>query len=133
MAMAFYDFVRSINFPYQRPVYQQAFLPAEPHATAKIRLGIANFQLSLPGMPFSGQGNDRIGSIRIKFGAVRAFHAGLVEAPVIAVPTSIGYGASFGGIAALLGMLNSCANGVAVVNIDNGFGAACVASAITHG
>jgi NCAIR mutase (PurE)-related protein len=49
------------------------------------------------------------------------------------VPTSIGYGASFGGIAALLGMLNSCANGVAVVNIDNGFGAACVASAICHG
>ena len=52
--------------------------------------------------------------------------------PVIAVPTSIGYGASFGGIAALLGMLNSCASGVSVVNIDNGFGAASVASLINH-
>jgi len=51
----------------------------------------------------------------------------------VAVPTSVGYGASFGGVAALLGMLNSCANGVSIVNIDNGFGAACVASAITHG
>jgi NCAIR mutase (PurE)-related protein len=65
-------------------------------------------------------------------GALPSVVAGLVKAPVIAVPTSIGYGASFGGIAALLGMLNSCANGVSVVNIDNGFGAACVASAITH-
>jgi NCAIR mutase (PurE)-related protein len=65
-------------------------------------------------------------------GALPSVVAGLVKAPVIAVPTSIGYGASFGGIAALLGMLNSCANGVAVVNIDNGFGAACVATAITH-
>jgi pyridinium-3,5-biscarboxylic acid mononucleotide synthase len=65
-------------------------------------------------------------------GALPSVVAGLVKAPVIAVPTSVGYGASFGGIAALLGMLNSCANGVSVVNIDNGFGAACVASAITH-
>jgi NCAIR mutase (PurE)-related protein len=66
-------------------------------------------------------------------GALPSVVAGLVDAPVVAVPTSVGYGASFGGIAALLGMLNSCANGVSVVNIDNGFGAACVASAITHG
>jgi NCAIR mutase (PurE)-related protein len=65
-------------------------------------------------------------------GALPSVVAGLVKAPVIAVPTSIGYGASFQGIAPLLGMLNSCANGVAVVNIDNGFGAACVASAINH-
>ena len=65
-------------------------------------------------------------------GALPSVVAGLIHAPVIAVPTSVGYGASFGGIAALLGMLNSCANGVAVVNIDNGFGAACVASAINH-
>jgi NCAIR mutase (PurE)-related protein len=65
-------------------------------------------------------------------GALPSVVAGLVEVPVIAVPTSIGYGASFGGIAALLGMLNSCANGVAVVNIDNGFGAACLASQINH-
>jgi pyridinium-3,5-biscarboxylic acid mononucleotide synthase len=66
-------------------------------------------------------------------GALPSVVAGLVSAPVVAVPTSVGYGASFGGVAALLGMLNSCANGVSVVNIDNGFGAACVASAITHG
>jgi pyridinium-3,5-biscarboxylic acid mononucleotide synthase len=65
-------------------------------------------------------------------GALPSVVAGLVHVPVIAVPTSIGYGASFGGIAALLGMLNSCANGVAVVNIDNGFGAACLASSINH-
>jgi NCAIR mutase (PurE)-related protein len=66
-------------------------------------------------------------------GALPSVVAGLVRVPVIAVPTSIGYGASFEGLAALLAMLNSCANGVSVVNIDNGFGAACVASAITHG
>jgi NCAIR mutase (PurE)-related protein len=65
-------------------------------------------------------------------GALPSVVAGLIQAPVIAVPTSVGYGASFGGLAALLGMLNSCANGVAVVNIDNGFGAACMASAINH-
>lgn len=65
-------------------------------------------------------------------GALPSVVAGMVDVPVIAVPTSIGYGASFGGIAALLGMLNSCANGVAVVNIDNGFGAGCMASMINH-
>ena len=57
-------------------------------------------------------------------GALASVVAGMVPCPVIAVPTSVGYGASFGGIAALLGMLNSCAAGVSVVNIDNGFGAA---------
>ena len=65
-------------------------------------------------------------------GALPSVVAGLIKAPVIAVPTSVGYGASFGGVAALLGMLNSCANGVAVVNIDNGVGGACMASAINH-
>ncbi len=65
-------------------------------------------------------------------GALPSVVAGLVGGPVIAVPTSIGYGASFGGIAALLGMLNSCASGVSVVNIDNGFGAAAMASLINH-
>ena len=58
--------------------------------------------------------------------------AGLVKVPVVAVPTSVGYGVSFGGVAALLAMLNSCANGVAVVNIDNGFGGGCMASLINH-
>ena len=65
-------------------------------------------------------------------GALPSVVGGLVKCPVIAVPTSVGYGASFGGIAALLGMLNSCAAGVTVVNIDNGFGAAAAASRINH-
>jgi pyridinium-3,5-biscarboxylic acid mononucleotide synthase len=65
-------------------------------------------------------------------GALPSVVGGLVAAPVIAVPTSTGYGASFGGVAALLGMLNSCASNVTVVNIDNGFGAACVASCINR-
>ena len=60
-------------------------------------------------------------------GALPSVVGGLVAVPVIAVPTSVGYGASFGGVAALLGMLNSCAAGVTVVNIDNGFGAAMAA------
>jgi pyridinium-3,5-biscarboxylic acid mononucleotide synthase len=63
-------------------------------------------------------------------GALPSVVGGLVSVPVIAVPTSIGYGASFGGLSALLGMLNSCAQGVTVVNIDNGFGAAAAASRI---
>jgi len=65
-------------------------------------------------------------------GALPTVVAGLVDKPVIAVPTSVGYGASFGGITALLGMLNSCASGVAVVNIDNGFGAGCMAATINR-
>jgi NCAIR mutase (PurE)-related protein len=65
-------------------------------------------------------------------GALPSVIGGLVRAPVIAVPTSVGYGTSFGGLAALLGMLNSCATGVAVVNIDNGLGAATMASLINH-
>jgi NCAIR mutase (PurE)-related protein len=65
-------------------------------------------------------------------GALPTVVAGLVNAPVLAVPTSVGYGASFGGVAALLGMLNTCAPNVSVVNIDNGFGAACIASLINH-
>jgi NCAIR mutase (PurE)-related protein len=63
-------------------------------------------------------------------GALPSVVAGLISKPVIAVPTSIGYGASFGGLAALLGMLNSCGSGVMVVNIDNGFGAGYAASQI---
>jgi len=66
-------------------------------------------------------------------GALPSVVGGLVAAPVIAVPTSVGYGASFQGLAPLLAMLNSCAAGVSVVNIDNGFGAAMAASRITHG
>lgn len=65
-------------------------------------------------------------------GALASVIGGLADCPVIAVPTSVGYGASFGGVAALLSMLNSCASGVSVVNIDNGFGAAYQASLINH-
>ncbi|MCL2641182.1 MAG: nickel pincer cofactor biosynthesis protein LarB [Phycisphaerales bacterium] len=65
-------------------------------------------------------------------GALASVVAGLVATPVVAVPTSIGYGTQFGGVAALLAMLNSCASGLSVVNIDNGFGAACMAAAINN-
>ena len=65
-------------------------------------------------------------------GALASVVGGLADAPVIAVPTSVGYGASFGGLSALLSMLNSCASGVSVVNIDNGFGAGYMASMINH-
>jgi NCAIR mutase (PurE)-related protein len=65
-------------------------------------------------------------------GALPSVVGGLVERPVIAVPTSVGYGAAFGGLAALLAMLNSCASGVAVVNIDNGFGAGYLAALINR-
>jgi NCAIR mutase (PurE)-related protein len=81
---------------------------------------------------------DRLAAARVIIvvagmeGALPSVVSGMVDVPVIAVPTSVGYGASFGGIAALLGMLNSCANGVSVVNIDNGFGAGCIASMINH-
>jgi NCAIR mutase (PurE)-related protein len=66
-------------------------------------------------------------------GALPGVIAGLVKSPVIALPTSVGYGASFGGISALLGMINSCAPGIAVVNIDNGFGAGYLANQINQG
>ncbi len=65
-------------------------------------------------------------------GALPSVVGGLVDVPVVAVPTSVGYGASFGGLTALLAMLNSCASGISVVNIDNGFGAAAIASSINH-
>jgi NCAIR mutase (PurE)-related protein len=65
-------------------------------------------------------------------GALPSVVGGLVDVPVVAVPTSVGYGASFGGLTALLAMLNSCATGISVVNIDNGFGAAAIASLINH-
>ena len=65
-------------------------------------------------------------------GALAGVIGGLADCPVIAVPTSVGYGASFGGLAALLSMLNSCAGGISVVNIDNGFGAGYLASMINH-
>jgi NCAIR mutase (PurE)-related protein len=65
-------------------------------------------------------------------GALASVVGGITGRPVIAVPTSVGYGASFGGVSALLAMLNSCASGVSVVNIDNGFGAGYLANMINH-
>jgi NCAIR mutase (PurE)-related protein len=65
-------------------------------------------------------------------GALASVMGGLADCPVIGVPTSVGYGASFNGLSALLSMLNSCASGVSVVNIDNGFGAGSLASMINH-
>ena len=82
--------------------------------------------------------HDTLGSARVLIvcagmeGALPTVVGGLVNAPVLAVPTSVGYGASLGGLAALLGMLNTCSPNVSVVNIDNGFGAACIASLINH-
>jgi NCAIR mutase (PurE)-related protein len=82
--------------------------------------------------------HDRLSAARVVVvvagmeGALPSVVGGLVDVPVVAVPTSVGYGASFGGITALLAMLNSCASGVSVVNIDNGFGAAAIASSINH-
>jgi NCAIR mutase (PurE)-related protein len=117
------------------PVAEEAAVTAEVMGNTVERLcdvGVAGLHRLL-------SEHDRLRAARVLIvvagmeGALPSVVAGLVDAPVIAVPTSIGYGASFGGIAALLGMLNSCANGVSVVNIDNGFGAACVASTITHG
>ena len=77
-------------------------------------------------------GADAIVVVAGMDGALPSVVGGLVDCPVIAVPTSVGYGASFHGLAALLGMLNSCASNVAVVNIDNGFGAGYVASLINR-
>lgn len=65
-------------------------------------------------------------------GALASVVGGLVSVPVIAVPTSVGYGANFGGLSALLSMLNSCANGISVVNIDNGYGAGYIATQINR-
>jgi NCAIR mutase (PurE)-related protein len=81
---------------------------------------------------------DRLGAARVLIvvagmeGALPSVVGGLVDKPVVAVPTSVGYGASFGGVAALLAMLNSCAAGLTVVNIDNGFGAGVAASRMNH-
>jgi NCAIR mutase (PurE)-related protein len=116
------------------PVAEEAAITAEVMGNTVDRL----YDVGVAGIHRLLRERARLESARVVIvvagmeGALPSVVAGLIQAPVIAVPTSVGYGASFGGIAALLGMLNSCANGVAVVNIDNGFGAACMASAITH-
>jgi pyridinium-3,5-biscarboxylic acid mononucleotide synthase len=94
-----------------------------------VDVGVAGLHRLLPHVPTIQQANVVIAIAGME-GALASVVGGLTDAPVIAVPTSVGYGANFGGLAALLAMLNSCASGLAVVNIDNGFGAACMAAAI---
>jgi NCAIR mutase (PurE)-related protein len=116
------------------PVAEEAVVTAELMGNVVDRL----YDVGVAGIHRLLRERDRLHAARVIIvvagmeGALPSVVGGLVSVPVIAVPTSVGYGASFGGIAALLGMLNSCANGVSVVNIDNGFGAACVASSINH-
>ena len=94
-------------------------------------VGVAGLQRVLHHVPLLRTANVVIVVAGME-GALPGVVAGLIEAPVIAVPTSVGYGASFNGLAALLGMLNSCSPGVSVVNIDNGYGAAHTAAAINR-
>lgn len=116
------------------PVAEEAAVSAELMGNAVDRL----YDVGVAGLHRLLAAHDRLTSARAVIvvagmeGALPSVVGGLVSAPVIAVPTSVGYGASFGGLTALLGMLNSCASGVSVVNIDNGFGAASIASAINH-
>ncbi len=116
------------------PVAEEAAVTAEVMNNPVDRL----FDVGVAGLHRLLSARSRLEAARVVIvvagmeGALPSVVGGLVRAPVVAVPTSVGYGASFGGVAALLGMLNSCAPGVAVVNIDNGFGAACIASQINH-
>lgn len=116
------------------PVAEEAALTAEFLGNEVVRL----YDVGVAGIHRLLDCEDELARSRVVVavagmeGALASVVGGLVSCPVIAVPTSVGYGASFGGIAALLAMLNSCASGVSVVNIDNGFGAAFQASAINH-
>lgn len=116
------------------PVAEEAALTAQMYGNEVLRLydvGVAGIHRTLAHL-------DEIMSASVIIviagmeGALASVIGGLADCPVIAVPTSVGYGASFGGLSALLAMLNSCASGVSVVNIDNGFGAAVAASRINH-
>ncbi len=114
------------------PVAEEAALTAElmGHAVECIAdVGVAGLHRLLDTLPALHTARVVIVVAGME-GALPSVVGGLVRAPVIAVPTSTGYGASFGGLAALLAMLNSCAPGVAVVNIDNGYGAGCLAALI---
>ncbi|MGE5357657.1 MAG: nickel pincer cofactor biosynthesis protein LarB [Bacteroidales bacterium] len=116
------------------PVAEEAAVTAELMGNEVDRL----YDVGVAGIHRLLRSHARLTSARVVIvvagmeGALPSVVAGLVHVPVIAVPTSTGYGASFGGVAALLGMLNSCSSGVSVVNIDNGFGAASIASLINH-
>jgi len=114
------------------PVAEEAAVTLDLFGHAPRRLydvGVAGLHRLLAHLPVLREANVVIVAAGME-GALPSVVAGLVAAPVIAVPTSVGYGASFGGIAALLGMLNSCSPGIGVVNIDNGFGAAYLAASI---
>jgi NCAIR mutase (PurE)-related protein len=114
------------------PVTEEAIVTAEllGHTVVKMAdVGVAGLHRLLARREVLAKARVIIACAGME-GALPTVVAGLVRVPVIAVPTSVGYGASFGGIAALLGMLNSCAPNVAVMNIDNGFGAACFAHSI---
>ena len=116
------------------PVAEEAAITAEFLGNEVVRLydvGVAGLHRTLSHMDELMSANVVIAIAGME-GALASVLGGLVDRPVIAVPTSVGYGASFGGISALLSMLNSCASGVSVVNIDNGFGAAYQASLINH-
>jgi pyridinium-3,5-biscarboxylic acid mononucleotide synthase len=116
------------------PVAEEAAISAEIMGNTVDRL----YDVGVAGLHRLLAEHDRLSSARVVIvaagmeGALPSVVGGLVDVPVIAVPTSVGYGASFGGMTALLAMLNSCASGVSVVNIDNGFGAAAIASSINH-
>ena len=116
------------------PVAEEAALTAEFLGNEVIRLydvGVAGLHRLLNHSEALMQASVVIAIAGME-GALASVVGGLVDCPVIAVPTSVGYGAAFGGLAALLSMLNSCASGVSVVNIDNGFGAGYLASMINH-
>ena len=116
------------------PVAEEAVVTAEIMGNQVERL----YDVGVAGLHRLLSAHDRLTAARVIIvaagmeGALPSVIGGLVSVPIIAVPTSVGYGTSFGGIAALLGMLNSCAGGISVVNIDNGFGAATIASLINH-
>ncbi len=116
------------------PVAEEAALTAEMLGNEVERLydvGVSGLHRLLSRVEEISQANVIIAVAGME-GALASVVAGLVSCPVIAVPTSVGYGASFGGVSALLSMLNSCASGVSVVNIDNGFGAGYQANLINH-
>ena len=116
------------------PVAEEAALTAEFLGNEVIRLydvGVAGLHRTLSHLD-ELMGASVIVAVAGMEGALASVVGGLADAPVIAVPTSVGYGASFHGLSALLSMLNSCASGVSVVNIDNGFGAGFLASRINH-
>lgn len=116
------------------PVAEEAALTAQILGNEVVRIydvGVAGIHRLLAHLPEIMEASVII-TIAGMEGALASVVGGLADCPVIAVPTSVGYGASFGGVAALLSMLNSCASGLSVVNIDNGFGAGYTASMINH-